>query len=73
MILRFLPRPQWEEKLKSLGAQPLAGKGRLNTAEWWRVAGSVPFTVPVEADGTCDYWALQRICQRLGDDTFPPF
>lgn len=72
MIVRFLPRPQWEDKLKSLGATPLQGLGKLNTSEWWKVAGGFPFTVPVEPDGTCDYWALQKICQRLGDKTFPP-
>lgn len=72
MILPTLSRPQWESKLKKLGAEPLHGKGQLNTAEWWKAPGLGPFTVPVEADGGCDYWALQQICQALGDDTFPP-
>lgn len=73
MIPRFLPRPQWEEKLKNLGAGPLAGKTKLNTAEWWHAPGGIPFTVPIEPDGSCDFWAFQRVCQRLGDKTFPPF
>jgi hypothetical protein len=59
MILPRLPRHQWEEKLRRGGCAPLEGKGRLNTAEWWKGPRGV-FTVPVEEDGTCDFWAIQR-------------
>lgn len=60
---RFLSRPQWESKLRKAGAIPLEGAGPLNTAEWWRVPGKSPFTVPIEDDQSCEFWALQRICR----------
>ena len=69
MLLRFVPRSQWEKKLLDLGARPLPGIGPLNTAEWWRVPGRTPFTVPVEADGACEFWALQKIIQQQGGST----
>ena len=70
MICKFLRRDQWEAKLRRLGASPLEGTGPLNTAEWWKGTDGCPFTVPVEADSSCEFWAIQRICQRLGDTTF---
>ena len=60
--VRLLPREEWERKLRHYGCEPLEGLGPLNTAEWWRWPwGGVPFTVPVEADGRMDEWALRRI------------
>jgi hypothetical protein len=68
---RLLSRNDWETKLRHWGCQPLEGKGLLNTAEWWigpdRTRG--PFTVPIEGDEQCEFWALQRICRDYG---FPP-
>jgi hypothetical protein len=63
---KFLSRSQWEKKLRDIGAEPLAGKGPLNTAEWWRVPDKTPFTVPIEDDGRCDFWAIHRICKEQG-------
>lgn len=64
---RFLTRMQWERKLLRWGCCRLEGKGRLNTAEWWRGAnGGYPFTVPVNDDGTCDYWAIWKLCEQFG-------
>jgi hypothetical protein len=65
LLNRPLSRPQWESKLRSLGASPLEGKTALNSAEWWVVPGGIPFTVPVEDDGSCDFWAIQKICRKL--------
>ena len=62
---KFLSRPQWEKKLRSIGAVPLEGKGELNTAEWWRLPNKPPFTVPREDDGTCELWAIKRLCREL--------
>jgi hypothetical protein len=62
---RVLSRPQWERKLRSVGAIPLEGQTALNSAEWWIVPGRVPFTVPIEEDGSCEFWAIQRICKEL--------
>jgi hypothetical protein len=64
---KFLSRPQWERKLKKIGAEPVQGATALNSAEWWRVPGKLPFVVPVEDDGSCEYWAIQRICKDQGD------
>ena len=64
---RWLTRTQWERKLRGLGAEPLAGKGVLNSAEWWKMAGRPPFTVPVEEDGRADFWAIQKLCKSLGE------
>jgi hypothetical protein len=62
MPVRFLNRTEWEAKLRHYGCKPLEGKGRLNTAEWWQTPwGSAPFTVPIESDGRCDEWAIQRV------------
>ncbi len=63
---RYLDRPTWERKLRSIGAEPLPGLGHLNTAEWWRRPGHPPFTVPIEDDGKCDYWAFRRIFETQG-------
>ena len=63
---RFLERPVWEPMLRSLGAEPLAGLTPLNTAEWWRRPGKPPFTVPVEDDGRCDFWAFRRVYEAQG-------
>lgn len=51
--------------MKGIGAEPLKGKGKLNTAEWWRIPGNPPFTVPVEDDGTAEFWAIQKLCEDL--------
>lgn len=54
--------------MRRWGCTPLEGKGPLNTAEWWR--GPEPdrmlFTVPIEGDGSCDFWAVQRLCVDFG-------
>lgn len=71
MILRYLPRPQWEAKLRSAGCAPLEGKGPLNTAEWWKGPRGV-FTVPTEDDGTCDFWAIQRLADWHAGRLFQP-
>lgn len=69
MIIKTLTRAQWERKLRALHCEPLEGKGRLNTAEWWKDRDGYPFTVPVQnAGGDCDFWAIQRICRDLGDE-----
>lgn len=65
---RSLDRSTWEAKLRRWGCEPLEGKGKLNTAEWWRSAKGL-FTVPIDDDGRCDFWAIQKICQQFG---FPP-
>lgn len=62
---RFLTRPQWEAILLGLGAQPLKGKTQLNAAEWWVVPGRVPFTVPIEDDGSADFWAIQKLREQI--------
>jgi hypothetical protein len=67
---RFIPRAVWEPKLRALGCVPLEGTGRLNTAEWWRQESGYPFTVPVEQDGSCDFWAFQKLRQQLGHNLF---
>lgn len=44
-----IARDEWETLLRSYGCEPLEGKGRLNTAEYWRMPfQSYPFTVPNE-------------------------
>lgn len=63
---RFLCRAEWEKRLRDIGAEPLDGRGALNTAEWWRLPDGIPFTVPVEDDGDrCDFWAVQKLCEQL--------
>lgn len=54
--------------LREIGAEPLQGKGPLNTAEWWRVVGEgrLPFTVPIDSQGRCDLWAFRRIYETQG-------
>jgi hypothetical protein len=60
-----LSRKEWEAKLRRWGCKPLEGKGELNTAEWW-IGKLGPFTVPVNDDGRCDFWAIQKIAQQQG-------
>jgi len=58
---RFLSRPQWERKLRDIGAEPLEGQTVLNSGEWWRVPGRYPFVVPTEEDGRAEFWAIHKI------------
>lgn len=67
MIIKQLPRSVWEGKLRRWACRPMDGKGRLNTAEWW-IGKNGPFTVPIDEDGTCEFWALQMICKANGID-----
>jgi len=60
VLVRFLPRHQWEDKLRRMGFRPAEGLTKLNTAEWW-IGPRGPFTIPVEKDGSCDFWRLQRL------------
>jgi hypothetical protein len=63
--MRLLPREEWSAELRRLGCQPLEGKGKLNTAEWWRVGGHL-FTVPLEtADGRIGQADFERLLARL--------
>lgn len=68
MIIKQVPRSLWEAKLRRWGCSPLDGKGPLNTAEWWIGKRMLPFTVPVDDDGACEFWALQKICEQNGID-----
>jgi len=58
---RFLPREEWEVQLLHYKCRPLQGKGKLNTAEWWRTKWDYLFIVPVENDGTCHQQDFQRV------------
>lgn len=75
MIEKFLPRATWEAKLRRRGCKPLEGAGKLNTAEFWQGPNrGYPLSVPVEDDGTCEFWALQRVCDDLSKPPSPnPF
>ena len=75
--VRFVPREEWEAELRYYGCEPLAGKGKLNTAEWWRMPfQAYPFTVPCEADGRMPQSALEdrvlKILAAAPDDWIPP-
>lgn len=63
---RFLDRPTWERMLRGLGAEPVQGRTRLSTAEWWARPGEMPFMVPAEDDGACDFWAFRRAYESQG-------
>lgn len=66
---RLLARSEWEAKLKRWDCEPLTGGGTNNTgAEWWRrrKSGGYPFTVPIESDGSCEFWAIKRLCEDFG-------
>jgi hypothetical protein len=65
IAVRRLPRDEWEARLRRYKCKPLLGKGPLNTAEWWQMPWGTPFTVPVEAEGYCDEWAIQRLILDL--------
>jgi len=75
--LRFLPREEWEAELRFYGCRPLAGKGALNTAEFWQTPWhTYPFTVPVEDDGRMLDDDLRELVLRITasappDTTFP--
>lgn len=64
----LLARSEWEAKLRRHGLKPLEGGGPLNaTLEWWQAPnGGYPITVPIEKDGSCDFWAIQKICEDIG-------
>jgi hypothetical protein len=72
--VRLISRADAIAKLRSYGCKPVAGKGRLNTADWWQWPwAGVPFTLPFEAD-VVDQWALQKLladmAERLRDGGF---
>jgi hypothetical protein len=62
---RFLSREKWEAKLRRNGCNPLGGKPKLATAEWWLGPGNTPFIVPVEGDGRCEFWAIDRLVKTF--------
>jgi hypothetical protein len=59
--LRFLPRENWEPRLRYYRCKPIDGVTPLNTAEWWVTEWGFTFTVPVEANDCCHQDALQRL------------
>ena len=63
---RWLDRPEWEAKLREIGAEPLQGRTALNRGEWWRRPGYFAFTVPVDERGRCDFWAFRRLYVEQG-------
>jgi hypothetical protein len=65
IALRFLPRDEWESKLRRYHCAPVNGLGQLNTAEWWRAKWNFLFTVPVEQDGSCHQQEFQRLIADL--------
>jgi hypothetical protein len=65
IALRFLARTEWEAKLRQYHCAPVAGLGRLNTAEWWRAKWNFLFTVPIEADGSLYQKAFQDLIADL--------
>lgn len=68
IAVRLLQRDVWEKRLRSYGCCPLEGLAALNSAEWWRWPwGGTPFTGPVEAGGSMDEWAYQRIMRDLAE------
>lgn len=69
---RLLAREAWEPELRFYGCTPLAGKGKLNTAEWWRMPWQdYPFTVPVEEDGRMLEDDLQRLVVTIVNSAPP--
>ena len=58
---RFLPRENWEPRLRYYRCRPLEGNTSLNTAEWWTSEWGFTFTVPVEENSCCHQDALQRL------------
>ncbi len=48
--VRLLARAEWTARLHRVHCEPLAGKTRLNTAEWWKSRWGFVFMVPIEND-----------------------
>jgi len=65
IALRFLPRENWEPRLRYYRCKPLEGKTALNSAEWWRSEWNFIFTVPVEDNGCCHEDAFRRVCGAI--------
>jgi hypothetical protein len=65
IALRFRPREEWEARLRQYQCVPVAGLGRLNTAEWWRARWNFLFTIPVEDDGSCHEQAFQSVVAKV--------
>lgn len=61
---KYLSRDVWEAKLRRYGCKPYDGDPRLATAEWWIAPGGL-FTVPVEQDGRCEFWAIQKLIDQF--------
>lgn len=61
MAVRRLSREDWAPRLERYRCKPLAGKTKLNTAEWWRSEWGFLFTVPVDDDGYITDIDLQAV------------
>ncbi|MBL8550029.1 MAG: hypothetical protein JNJ73_08575 [Hyphomonadaceae bacterium] len=61
MSVRRFTRSEWEARLERYRCKPLAGKTKLNTAEWWRAEWGFIFTVPIDADGCITDADLQSV------------
>jgi len=68
---RFLPRAEWEARLKHYKCKKVTGLGRLNTAEWWRAKWNFLFTVPIEDDGRCHEGEFQKVIVDLMNSAPP--
>jgi len=55
----------WEAQLRSLGCEPEEGMKALRTADWWRCPWGARISVPVDADGSMDIWALRRLADDI--------
>ncbi len=71
MIPKILSRPQWEHLLRQEGYLPWDG-GPLNAnLERWQLPQKPPYPVPVEADGSCDYWVIRRLVLTARGEPIP--
>lgn len=61
----------WEAQLRSLGCEPEEGIRPLRTADWWRCPWGARLSVPAEADGNMDVWALHRLADDITKMTPP--
>lgn len=69
---RWLPREEWEARLRNHSSKPIEGKGPLNTAEWWVTDWGFLFTVPIEgADQRCGEMELGRLIADI-EESRPP-
>jgi hypothetical protein len=71
--MRLFKRSEWEARLARVHCEPLQGKTKLNTAEWWKAPWGFVFTVPVDQNDMINQIDLSAVIADVVADAPPGY